>query len=151
MRFSWINWINMAAVVYLILINIIATRKEKPKGFHSKHLAVNIIEQIGRYGCIVFMILPIFTKSGKFGFNSVEEMLIWLCLTIIILVIYNILWIKKAHGGASVLYGLAVVPVVLFLLNGILLRHPALVVAALVFGVFHIIIVKDNIRQLNNF
>lgn len=145
MRFSWINWINMAAVVYLILINIIATRKEKPKGFHSKHLAVNIIEQIGRYGCIVFMILPIFTKSGKFGFNSVEEMLIWLCLTIIILVIYSILWIKKANGGANVLYGLAIIPVALFLLNGILLQHPVLVATSLVFGVSHFIVVKENI------
>ena len=73
MRFSWINWINMAAVVYLILINIIAAKKGKSNGFRSKHLAVNIIEQIGRYGCIVFMILPIFTTNGKFGFKKLYQ------------------------------------------------------------------------------
>lgn len=97
------------------------------------------------------MIFPIFTSGWEFGFNSVTEMLIWICLTILLLAIYSLLWLKKTNGGASVLYGLAIVPVVLFLLNGILLRHPALVVAVLVFGIFHIIVVKDNIRQLNNF
>ena len=145
MSFNWINWINIAAVEWLIVINLIVARKGLSDSFNSKHLIVNILEQIGRYGCMVLMILPMFTRGWKFGFRSVTEMLVWICLTILLLVIYSFLWIKKANGGVFVLYGLALVPAVLFLLNGILLRHPALVAASLVFGVCHFLIVKENI------
>ena len=145
MCFGWINWINMVAIVYLILINMIVSRKGLSDSFNSKYLTVNIFEQIGRYGCMALMILPIFTRGWKFGFDSVIEMLIWICLTTLLLVIYGLLWAKKANGGVGILYGLAIVPAVLFLLNGILLRHPALVIASLVFGIFHFIIVKENV------
>ena len=145
MSLNWINWINIAAVEWLIIINLIAVRKGLSDSFNSKHLIVNILEQIGRYGCMVLMILPMFTRGWKFGFRSVTEMLVWICLTILLLVIYSFLWIKKANGGVFVLYGLALVPAVLFLLNGILLRHPALIAASLVFGVCHVLIVKENI------
>lgn len=144
MSFSWINWINMAVVVYLILINIIVARKGLSDSFNSKHLAINIFEQIGRYGCMILMIFPIFTRGWEFGFKSVTEMLIWICLTVLLLVIYSLLWVKKANGGVGVLYGLAIIPIVLFLMNGFLLWHPALVVVSLVFGVSHFIIVKEN-------
>ena len=149
MSFGWINWINLAAVVYLILVNVIAAGKKLADSFSSKHLAINILEQIGRYGCMFFMIVPIGLsgwKPGfhKFGFNSVAEMLIWLCLTILLAIVYGILWLKKAKGGRGVLYGLAIVPVLLFLMNGILLRHTALIVTALIFGVFHVVIVREN-------
>ena len=63
MSFNWINWINMAAVVWLILINVIAAQKGLSDSFNSKHLIVNIFEQIGRYGCMALMILPIFTRG----------------------------------------------------------------------------------------
>lgn len=32
----------------------------------------------------------------------------------------------------------------LFLMNGILLQHPALIVASLIFGAFHLMIVREN-------
>lgn len=149
MSFGWINWINMAAVVWLVFVNIIVARKGLSGSFRSKHLVVNILEQIGRYGCMVLMICPIFARGWDFGFYSVDEMLIWICLTILLPVIYSllwlILWIKKASGGVWILYGLAVIPAFLFLMNGILLRHLALVLASLVFGVSHFIIVRENV------
>lgn len=146
MRFGWINWINLTVVACLILINIIVARKGKSDSFSSKYLIVNILEQIGRYGCMALMILPIFVRNWKFGFGSILELLLWICLTILLLGIYSFLWFKKAKGGVGILYGLAIVPVVLFVLNGILLRHPALLVVSLVFGVCHFIIVKENVR-----
>ncbi len=138
------NWINLLAILYLILINIIASRRGSSASFNSKYWIVNVFEQIGRYGCMALMILPIFTKGWEFGFSSVVEMLIWICLTPVLFIIYSVLWIRKSKGGAGVLYGLAIVPVVLFLLNGILLRHFALMVASFVFGICHFMIVKEN-------
>ncbi len=101
MSFNWINWINMTAIIWLILINVIVARKGLSDSFNSKHLIVNIFEQIGRYGCMALMILPI-TRGWKFGFRSVTEMLVWICLTILLLVIYSLLWVKKANSGVFI-------------------------------------------------
>ena len=101
MDFNWINLINMAAVVWLILINVIVARKGLSDSFNSKHLIVNFFEQIGRYGCMALMILPVFTKDWKFGFSSVAEILIWICVTILLLVIYSLLWVKKRMAECS--------------------------------------------------
>ena len=128
-----------------MVTNLIVAGKGLSDSFNSKNLIVNIFEQIGRYGCMALMILPVFTRGWKFGFRFVTEMLVWVFFTILLLLIYSLLWVKKANGGVFVLYGLAFVPAVLFLLNGILLRHPALVAATLIFGVFHFLIVKENI------
>ena len=145
MDFNWINWGNMVVVACLIVINMIAVRKGVSESFCSKYPAINIFEQIGRYGSMDLMIFPVFIKGWKFGFMSVTEMIIWVCITILLLAIYGLLWIKKSSGGVGILYGLAIVPVILFLLNGILLRHFALVVASLIFGAFHFAIVKENV------
>ena len=44
----------------------------------------------------------------------------------------------------ATLYGLAIVPVILFLMNGILLRHYALIAASLLFGACHLMVVQEN-------
>lgn len=144
MEFNWINWVNIAAVDCLIIINMIAVKRGMSEKFCSKYPVVNIFEQIGRYGSMTLMILPVFIKGGEFGFGSVAELFIWLCVTVLLLVVYGLLWTKKSSGSAGILYGLAIVPVILFLLNGILLRHPALVATSVIFGVFHLAIVKEN-------
>lgn len=84
-------------------------------------------------------------RGWKFGFGSAAEMLVWLCLTLLLLAVYSLLWLKKPKGGAPVLYGLALVPAVLFLMNGVLLHHPALIAASLVFGAFHFLTVRENV------
>ncbi|MCM1188990.1 MAG: hypothetical protein NC541_06800 [bacterium] len=175
MKFNWINGGNAAAVACLIAINLIAAGKGVAEDFCSKHAVINLFEQIGRYGCMFFMIFPVFVKGWEFGFRSVAEMLIWVCASVLLLAVYGLLWIKrqdslasknashssqaavkfsnrikKSVGGVSILYGLATVPVLLFLLNGILLRHFALIAAALFFGVFHLAVVRENIRKSGN-
>lgn len=145
MHFGWINYINMTVIAYLVLINVITAKKGLSDSFSSKHLIVNILEQIGRYGSMVFMILPIFIKNWKFGFETVAGMFIWLILTVLLLLIYTILWFQKAGGGAGIFYGLAIIPAVLFLLNGILLQHPALIVISVIFGIFHMEVVRENV------
>lgn len=63
----------------------------------------------------------------------------------LLLPLYGWLWWKKAAHGAKVLYGLAAVPPVLFLMNGVLLGHALLVIASLIFGVSHVAIVNENV------
>ena len=104
----------MAAVVWLVLINIIVARKGLSDSFNSKHLFVNILEQIGRYSCMVLMIFPIFTSGWKFGFGSVAEMLIWICLTILLLAIYSFLWTKKQMAECLFSMGWHLFPLLCF-------------------------------------
>ncbi len=144
MQFGWINWINAAAVAYLIAVNGLAARQKTAPSFRSRRRAVNWLEQTGRYGCMVFMIVPAFVEHGEFGFRSVWELLLWGGATALLLAVYGVLWRKRAGGGTGVLYGLVLVPAALFVLNGILLRHPLLLIAALLFGAFHLVVVREN-------
>lgn len=144
MSFGWINLINIATVICLIVINIIAVKKNIAGDFSSKYPIINIFEQIGRYGCMALMIIPFAVKNLEFGFNSIISMTIWICLTIVLLIIYAILWSVKSKGIKAVIYGLAIIPICIFVINGIILHHILLIIAALIFGVCHIIIVNEN-------
>ena len=144
MMFGWINRINLTVVLLLISINVVAFKTGAAEGFSRKHRIINILEQIGRYGCMIFMVLPIWIQNWKFGFRSVGEMLLWIAFTVILILVYGLLWIKKCSGSIGTLSGLAIVPVILFLMNGILLRHYALIAASLLFGTCHLMVVREN-------
>ena len=53
-------------------------------------------------------------------------------------------WQYRHVIRVGTLYGLAIVPVILFLMNGILLRHYALIAASLLFGACHLMVVQEN-------
>lgn len=147
MTFGWINAVNSVAVIWLILINMVAVKRGIAGNMKSVHPTMNLLEQVGRYACIIFMIFPIVINKWEFGFPSVAEMFLWLGATVILLIVYSVLWIKKKSGGKAVLYGLAIVPAILFLINGILLRHWLLLAFSLLFGICHIQIVRENIVE----
>lgn len=146
MNFGWINWINTIAVVCLIVINMAAAKCGIAGSMKSRHFLINAFEQVGRYGCMLFMILPIAVGGWEFGFRTVAGMVVWLCMTVILLAVYLVLWVRKKHGNRGVLYGLAIVPVCLFLINGCLLHHVLLIVFALIFGICHLWIVRENVK-----
>lgn len=70
----------------------------------------------------------------------------WLAGSLVLLSVYTVLWTQAKRGGA-VLYGLALVPALLFLCCGVLLRHWALVAAAVLFGVSHTLIVQEYLKE----
>ena len=146
MRFGWINAVNAFTVACLIAVNLIAVRRGIAGDFKSRRAVVNILEQIGRYGCMALMILPV-TAGCKFGFSAEWRMLAWLALTVLLLIVYAVLWTRKRTGNRAVLYALAAVPVGLFFANGVLLRHPLLAVFALLFGAAHLYILHENVNN----
>ncbi len=150
MEFGWINLINGIAVVYLIIVNVIAFKFGVAHDMKSKSKAVNILEQMGRYGCMALMVLPV-VKGFSFGFKSSEEFVVWMFVTPILLLIYGNIWlamgILKKKDSKILLYLLAVLPVCLFVINGILLRHMLLLVVAVLFGIFHLWIVCENTKK----
>ncbi|MBQ6334768.1 MAG: hypothetical protein IJI46_06860 [Erysipelotrichaceae bacterium] len=75
MRFGWINLFGAIIVMVMLIPNVIYAFRNKDEKNRCTRL-MNLIEQIGRYACIVLMWFPL--SVGKFGFSSVEEFLIYL-------------------------------------------------------------------------
>lgn len=137
MDFGWINLFGAGIVVLIMIPNIIYAAKQKQDEMQTivPHY-LSACEQAGRYSCIVLMWLPLLV--WEFGFGSVEELLIYLIANGVLLLSYYLFWVlysrKKTGSRAMVL---AIIPTMIFLLSGILLRHWLLVVGAVLFGFAH--------------
>ena len=144
MTFGWINLVNAAFVATLVTVSVLGQKKSGLPPMQSRCKLMNLLEQIGRYVCMAMMIFPLL-PGFKFGFASSGAMVGWLAGSLVLLSSYTVLW-TQAKRGSAVLYGLALVPALLFLCCGVLLRHWALVGAAVLFGVCHTLIVRAHLQ-----
>ena len=137
MEFGWINLFGAGIIVLIMIPNIIyaagqkqdETQIEVPRGLSA-------CEQVGRYGCIILMWLPLLV--WKFGFGSVEEFLIYLIGNGALLLCYYLSWMLYSRKKTlSVAMALAIIPTAIFLLSGILLHHWLLVAFVILFGACH--------------
>lgn len=143
MEFGWINGFGAAIIIIMMLPNILYAIRRKDVVSRCDNRLMNMMEQIGRYACLILMWLPL--SVWKFGFQSVPEMFIYIIGSGVLLIAYLVIWVfyfRKPTMKAAV--ALAVIPTVIFLLCGILLRHWLLVAAALLFGVGHIYVTVKN-------
>ena len=146
MKFGWINLFGAIVVVLMMVPNIVYAIRNKNEQNLCKNKFMNIIEQIGRYACVILMWLPLFV--WEFGFKSVAEMLIYMIGNGVLLIAYIILfarYIKIKSPGVA--FALAIIPACIFLLSGILLRHWLLVGFAVLFAIGHIYITYINISK----
>lgn len=137
MEFGWINLFGAGIVVLIMIPNIIyaARQKQDETQIEVPH-GLSACEQVGRYGCIILMWLPLLV--WKFGFGSVEEFLIYLIGNGALLLCYFLSWMLYSRKKTlSVAMALAIIPTAIFLLSGILLRHWLLVAFAILFGFAH--------------
>lgn len=146
MEFGWINAFGAVFVILLLIPNIVYAVKNRGERNRCPNLFMNILEQIGRYACIVLMWLPLLV--WKFGFASVFEMLLYIVGNAILIGAYWIvfaLFMKRKRPGLAL--ALAILPACVFLLSGILLRHWLLVGFAVLFAVGHIYVTAVNLKQ----
>ncbi len=143
MQFNPINLFGFIIVAIMLIPNIIYGIKFKGLENKCTNKAMNIIEQVGRYGSMVLMVLPLFV--WEFGFSSVFMMLVYVLGNGILLLAYLIIWVfyfKKQTVGKAMT--LAIIPTCIFLLSGLTLYHWTLVVAAVIFGIGHIYVTYQN-------
>ncbi|MBQ5951606.1 MAG: hypothetical protein IJL66_05650 [Lachnospiraceae bacterium] len=146
MEFGTISFFGAVIVVLMLIPNVVYAVKNKGSQNLCTNRVMNLIEQVGRYACIVLMWLPLLVR--KFGFASVFEFLLYLFGNGILLAAYWIVfavYMKKKSPGLA--FVLAVLPAGIFLLSGILLRHWLLVGFAILFAVGHIYVTKANAEQ----
>ena len=143
MKFGWINVFGAIIVVLLMIPNIVYAIKNKGERNRCTSRLMNVLEQIGRYACIILMWLPLLV--WKFGFASVFEMLLYFLGNGTLLIAYWTLFaVYMKRRSKTLAIALAVLPACIFLLSGLLLRHWLLVGFALLFAVAHIFVTWEN-------
>ena len=110
---------------------------------------MNVIEQIGRYACIVLMWLPLPVK--KFGFASVLEMALYMACNGMLLAVYWVVFaVYMKRKTARLALTLAVIPACIFLISGILLRHWLPAGFAVLLAVGHLYVTHENAIRMKD-
>lgn len=149
-NFGWVNIFGLITVILLLLPNIIYAIKHKGERNLCENRFMNILEQAGRYGSMLFMVVCL--KEGGYGFSSLAAFLIYCFGNLALLLAYWIVWgifiagKPKREGVAGVKMALAILPSCLFLLDGITLKYGLLVIFAVLFAIGHIYVTHQNIK-----
>lgn len=149
MKFGWINVFGVVIVIIMMIPNIVYAMKNKGEKNLCTNRCMNIVEQIGRYACIMLMWLPLLV--WKFGFASEFEMVLYLAGNGMFLAMYCILFaVYMKHKTMRLALSLAIIPSCIFLLSGIMLRHWLLVIFAVLFAIGHIYVTYINAEHIND-
>ena len=141
---EWFNVFGLIFIAIIMIPNIIYAIKCKD-GFDNKwsNKTVELLEQIGRFGCFGFMIINI--PGTCFGWWSDEAFAVYLVANTIMVLAYCIIWIicfKKNTVFRAL--ALSVLPSLIFLFSGIMSRSVLLLVSAVIFAPCHILISYKN-------
>lgn len=144
------GWINIFGLVFMVIImipNVIFALKCKD-GFGNRweNKAVEVLEQIGRYGCFAFMVINI--PKTWFGWTSDEAFALYLIVDAVLVIAYCVIWavcFKKNSVFRAL--SLSIIPSVIFLFSGIMSRSVFLMISALIFAPCHILISYKNARS----
>ena len=144
------GWINIFGLVFMVIImipNVIFALKCKD-GFENRweNKAVEVLEQIGRYGCFAFMVINI--PKTWFGWASDEAFALYLIVDAVLVTAYCMIWavcFKKNSVFRAL--SLSIIPSVIFLFSGIMSRSVLLMISALIFAPCHILISYKNARS----
>lgn len=143
---EWFNIFGLIFIIAIMIPNIVFAIRCKD-GFENKwnNKAVEIIEQIGRFGCFGFMIINI--PGTWYGFWSDEAFAAYLIVDSVLVAVYCLLWIvlwKKNTLFRAL--ALSVIPSVIFLFSGVMSRSVLLIITALLFASSHILISYKNAK-----
>ena len=144
------EWINIFGAVFIVIImvpNIIFALKCRD-GFENKwnNKGVEIVEQIGRFGCFGFMVINI--PGTWFGWWSNEAFALYLIVNSILIILYCLIWtICFRKNTVFKALALSIIPSVIFMFSGIMSRSVLLIVASLLFAPTHILISYKNAKR----
>lgn len=140
---GWLNIFGLLIVIGIMIPNIIYAIKFKDEKNNCKSRVMNIVEQIGRYASMFLMIFNI--GIAEFGIPSIRFFMIYLVGNIVLVAAYWVVWIlyfMKRDLKKSM--ALAIIPTLIFLLNGITMRHYFLLLSAVIFGIGHLYVTYQN-------
>jgi len=141
---EWFNVFGLVFITVIMIPNIIFAVKCKDGFCHKwNNKWVELVEQIGRFSTIAFMIINI--PKTCFGFISDEAFAVYLIVNAVLVVLYCVIWAfcfwKNDMFRAL---SLSIIPSAIFLFSGIMSRSVLLIVASLLFAPSHIFISVKN-------
>lgn len=140
---GWFNYYGLAIMAVIMIPNIVyAVKNKNPVStYHNK--AVEVFEQIGRYGCMLFMIFNIPYTYFNFWFDY--ALIVYLSVNGALCVAYLIFWaVCWNNNGKLKALSLSVLPSLIFLFSGVVLANIPLMAFAVLFAINHIIISYKN-------
>lgn len=144
---EWLNVFGTIFIVGIMVPNIIYALKCK-EGFENKwnNKAIELVEQIGRFGCFAFMVINI--PGTWFGWWSDEAFAIYLIVDTVLITVYCVIWIIMFRKNTVFrALALSIIPSVVFLFSGIMSRSIFLVIASILFAPVHILISVKNAKN----
>ena len=141
---EWINIFGLVFIAIIMIPNIVFAIKCKD-GFENKwnNKCVEIVEQIGRFGCFGFMVINI--PGTWFGWWSDNAFSIYLIVNMVLIILYCGIWIICFRKNTVFrALALSIIPSVIFLFSGIMSRSILLIITSLLFAPAHILISYKN-------
>ena len=145
---EWFNPFGLVFITIIMIPNVVfAIRCKDGFANNYRNKTVELVEQIGRFGCFGFMIFNV--PGTWFGWASNESFALCLILDALLVALYCILWIVcwKKNGVFKAL-ALSILPSAVFLISGITSRSILLILAALLFAPSHILIFYQNAKNI---
>ncbi len=143
---EWFNVFGFLFISAIMIPNIVfAIRCKDDFANKWSNKAIEIMEQIGRFGCFGFMIFNV--PGTWFGWWSDEAFAIYLVMDTLLIALYCAVWIvcwKKNTVFRAL--ALSIIPSIVFLLGGVMSRSILLIVAAILFAPSHILISYKNAK-----
>ena len=144
---EWINIFGLVFIAIIMIPNIVFAIKCKD-GFENKwnNKSVEIVEQIGRFGCFGFMVINI--PGTWFGWWSDNAFSIYLIVNMVLIILYCGIWIICFRKNTVfIALALSIIPSVIFLFSGIMSRSILLIITSLLFAPAHILISYKNAKS----
>ena len=143
---DWFNPFGLVFITIIMIPNVVFAIRCKDRFANNyRNKTVELVEQIGRFGCFGFMIFNI--PGTWFGWVSNESFALYLILDTLLVTVYCILWtVCWKKKGIFKALALSIIPSTVFLIRGIMSRSILLIVAALLFAPAHIFISYQNAK-----
>lgn len=140
------EWFNLYGQIFIILIlipNVIYAFKTKQSSNNTIRKSLLILEQIGRYGCMIFMTFNV--PYVCFGYILGNIMLIYLIVNGLLITAYYLAWViqRKEKSKIKALL-LSIIPSVIFLFSGVINISIPLILCSIIFALSHVYISYKN-------
>ena len=139
---GWLSRPGGAMVAAMLLPNLLYAARGLGGENRCENRWMNGLEQVGRYGSMLFMVLPV---GG--GFGSKTARIVWTIFSLVLTLGYLIVWIPFfRHPTRRLALALAVLPSMIFILRDAFLRCAPLAVCGALFAVGHVYVTDQNHR-----
>ena len=144
---GWFNYYGLIIMAIVMIPNIVyAVKRKDDTASTYNNKAAEVAEQIGRYGCFVFMIFNI--PYTYFNFWFAHARIVYLSVNGGLCLAYILFWAICWHRRDKLkALSLSVIPSCIFLFGGIVLANIPLLAFAVIFAVCHILISYKTVGE----